>query len=105
MGYNFKNIFFFILSSIFLFNCTNNSSDKKNKYEQGFTNYELVEDWPNLPQGYNLGQVTGIDVNTSQNLLLIKPSAMAVLPTPGSPTKIGLFLLLLDKICKVQRIS
>lgn len=66
MRYNFL-----ILSSIFLFNCTNNSSDKKNKYEQGFTEYELVEGWPNLPQGYNLGQVTGIDVDTSQNVLLI----------------------------------
>ena len=71
MGYNFKNIFFFILSSIFLFNCTNNNSAKKNKYEQDFTKYELVEGWPNLPQGYNLGQVTGIDVDTSQNVLLI----------------------------------
>ena len=71
MRYNFKNLFFFILSSIFLFNCTNNSSDKKNKNEQGLTKYELVEDWPNLPQGYNLGQVTGIGVDTSQNILLI----------------------------------
>ena len=30
---------------------------------------------------------------------------MAVLPTPGSPTKIGLFLLRLDKMCSVRRIS
>ena len=36
---------------------------------------------------------------------MAKPSAMAVLPTPGSPTNIGLFLLLLDKICKVRLIS
>ena len=36
---------------------------------------------------------------------MAKPSAIAVLPTPGSPTKIGLFLLLRDKICKVLLIS
>ena len=36
---------------------------------------------------------------------MAKPSAMAVLPTPGSPTKMGLFLLLLDKICRVLLIS
>ncbi len=33
------------------------------------------------------------------------PSAIAVLPTPGSPTKIGLFLVRRLKICKTLRIS
>ena len=36
---------------------------------------------------------------------MAKPSAMAVLPTPGSPTKMGLFLVLLDKMCSVLLIS
>ncbi len=31
-------------------------------------------------------------------ILCAKPSAIAVLPVPGSPTRIGLFLVLLDKI-------
>ena len=30
-------------------------------------------------------------------IFLAKPSAIAVLPTPGSPTRIGLFFLLLHK--------
>ena len=34
-----------------------------------------------------------------------KPSAIAVLPTPGSPTSMGLFLERLDKICSVLLIS
>ena len=34
-----------------------------------------------------------------------KPSAMAVLPTPGSPIKIGLFFLRRDKICATRSIS
>ncbi len=33
------------------------------------------------------------------------PSIMAVLPTPGSPTNMGLFLLLRERICSVRRIS
>ncbi len=44
---------------------------KKNKSEQDFAKYELANNWPNLPQGYNLGQVTGIDVDTSQHVVLI----------------------------------
>ena len=33
------------------------------------------------------------------------PSAMAVLPTPGSPIKIGLFFVRRDRICNTRRIS
>ena len=33
------------------------------------------------------------------------PSAIAVLPTPGSPIRIGLFLVLLERICKTLLIS
>ena len=33
------------------------------------------------------------------------PSEIAVLPTPGSPTRIGLFFVLLLKICRTLRIS
>ena len=34
-----------------------------------------------------------------------KPSAMAVLPTPASPIRIGVFLVLLERICSTRRIS
>ena len=34
-----------------------------------------------------------------------RPSTMAVLPTPGSPKRIGLFFVRRDKICKTRRIS
>ena len=36
---------------------------------------------------------------------MAKPSAIAVLPTPGSPTKIGLFFERRVRICSVLRIS
>ena len=34
-----------------------------------------------------------------------KPSAIALLPTPGSPMRIGLFFLRRDKICETRSIS
>mmetsp|Transcript_22997 Transcript_22997/g.48202 ORF Transcript_22997/g.48202 Transcript_22997/m.48202 type:complete len:220 (-) Transcript_22997:613-1272(-) len=34
-----------------------------------------------------------------------RPSTMAVLPTPGSPSRMGLFLVRRDRICIVRRIS
>mmetsp|Transcript_15128 Transcript_15128/g.24895 ORF Transcript_15128/g.24895 Transcript_15128/m.24895 type:complete len:228 (+) Transcript_15128:956-1639(+) len=34
-----------------------------------------------------------------------RPSAMAVLPTPGSPIRTGLFFVRLERICMVRRIS
>ena len=36
---------------------------------------------------------------------MAKPSAIAVLPTPGSPIKIGLFFVLLDRTCITLLIS
>ena len=34
-----------------------------------------------------------------------RPSTMAVLPTPGSPMRIGLFFVRRDRICSTRRIS
>ena len=36
---------------------------------------------------------------------MANPSTIAVLPTPGSPTRIGLFLVLRVRMCRVLRIS
>ena len=38
-------------------------------------------------------------------ILWANPSAMAVFPVPGSPTKIGLFLVRLERIWRIRRIS
>ena len=38
-------------------------------------------------------------------ILMAMPSLMAVLPTPGSPTNIGLFLVLRERICRTLLIS
>ncbi len=38
-------------------------------------------------------------------ILCASPSTMAVLPTPGSPIKAGLFLVRRERICTMRRIS
>ena len=38
-------------------------------------------------------------------ILVASPSIMAVLPTPGTPTRTGLFLVFLDNILVILRIS
>ena len=40
-----------------------------------------------------------------ETIFKAKPSATAVLPTPGSPIKQGLFLVLLESICITLSIS
>ena len=52
---------------------------------------------------------TLLSVSTSGTLLptifCASPSTIAVLPTPGSPIKTGLFLVLLESICMTLSIS
>ena len=64
----FKNrIYLFLLLTIFFINC--NNTDKKNTGSD-LPKYELVKDWPQLPEGYVLSQVTGVGIDTKQNVFL-----------------------------------
>ena len=38
--------------------------------QTGKQQYRLDDDWPKLPAGYKLGQVTGVDVDTEQHVFL-----------------------------------
>lgn len=50
--------------------CNNiENSDKKN-IDGDLSKYELVKDWPQLPKEYVLSQVTGVGIDTSQNIFL-----------------------------------
>jgi len=55
------------ISFTFIFACSfNGASESKIETEP----YVLVNNWPNLPVDFILGQVTGVDIDTSQNVLL-----------------------------------
>jgi DNA-binding beta-propeller fold protein YncE len=59
----------FLLSLIFFISFNDNNSDKKDT-RGDFSNYALVKDWPQLPKGYVLSQVTGVGIDTNQNVFL-----------------------------------
>lgn len=56
---------------IFLFRCSDAGNENHEEHQKNVPSYELVKDWPDLPKGYLLGTVTGVDVDTSQNIVLI----------------------------------
>jgi len=60
-------VFFAVLLSFCLLSC--NESKKVNADIRGRINYELVK-WPQLPEGFSLGQVNGIGIDTNQNVFL-----------------------------------
>ena len=61
---------FLILALPLLLACSD-SKNKQKEQKQDSPGYELVKDWPQIPGEYILGQVTGVDVDTSQNIVLI----------------------------------
>ena len=59
-----------LLLFILFISCNNiENSDKKN-IDGDLSKYELVKDWPQLPKEYVLSQVTGVGIDTSQNIFL-----------------------------------
>jgi len=51
-------------------NCTSTTTATTQENIKDAANYELVKDWPQLPQEYKLSQVTGIGIDTKQNIFL-----------------------------------
>ena len=59
-----------LLLFIFFISCNYiENSDKKDTIGD-FSKYELATDWPQLPKGYILSQVTGVGIDNSQNIFL-----------------------------------
>ncbi len=70
---------FFVLVLIQAFT---NLSDKKLEKEK----YKLVDNWPDLPKDYKLGQVTGVDVDINQHVLLFhRAERVWTTPFPSDP--------------------
>lgn len=67
---NFKHnkIIAFFVVAIVTSKCDNNSRTTSNESPQ--VNYELIKDWPQLLPGYNLGQPTGIGIDTSNHIFI-----------------------------------
>jgi peptidylamidoglycolate lyase len=71
MGHHTIGRYIIIPTLIFIFGCSDPVAPKLQGKTQTFSRYELVQGWPKLPEGFTLGQVTGVDVDSSQNIFLI----------------------------------
>src|SRR6188474_3346101 len=71
MRYSSKRLCSLIASLVFLFGCGGSANTTHEEHKKDFPIYELVQDWPHLPNGHALGPVTGVDIDTNQNLVLI----------------------------------
>ena len=64
--------------------------------------YELVKDWPQLPEGYQLSQVTGVAIDQSQNVFLFhRTGRVWTTPFPDSLISSNTILMLDRKSGKV----
>lgn len=56
--------------AIYLIGCNNTGNIDTKNVNKDLPKYELVKDWPQLPKGYVLSQVTGVGIDTNQNIFL-----------------------------------
>ena len=81
--------FFSALSCLLLFNACNDLStdDKQFIAQTQKKSYELVKNWPQLPVGFVLGDVTGVGVDTVQNIFIFHRANREWLSVSSIPNK------------------
>jgi DNA-binding beta-propeller fold protein YncE len=62
--------YLFILPAIFFIASANTENTSTKITGKQLLKYTLVKDWPQLPKGYTLSRVTGVGIDTSQNVFL-----------------------------------
>lgn len=91
-----RNLLSIILLSISI-GCKNNNKPAALTAALAATTpgYELVKDWPQLPPGYKLSQVTGVGVDAAQNIFLFHRTGREWSePFPDSTISVATILML-----------
>jgi DNA-binding beta-propeller fold protein YncE len=79
-----------LIGSLLLFSC--NQATKENIQ---LPEYELVQNWPQLPEGYALSQVTGVGIDKAQNIFLFhRTGRQWTEPFPDSMISVNTILML-----------
>jgi peptidylamidoglycolate lyase len=79
-----------LIGSLLFFNC--NQSTKENSQ---LSEYELVQNWPQLPAGYTLSQVTGVGIDKAQHVFLFhRTGRQWTEPFPDSMISVNTILML-----------
>ena len=64
--------YFLIFFTIFFIDCNNSKNTNEKIVAKDQSKYAVVKDWPQLPNGFSLSAVTGIGVDTDQNVFIFQ---------------------------------
>ena len=84
---------------ILLIGCRNSEKKEMNKESTNSDSYELVKDWPNLPDHFNLGNPSGLGVDTNGNIYVFHRAGREFnsLPLPEYPPLLDKTILKIDR--------
>jgi peptidylamidoglycolate lyase len=92
-----KVVYYVALLIVLCTACVNKKLVHKQEKLSIKQHYEWVKNWPQLPDGYKLGQVTGVGVDTNQHIVLFhRAGRKMVEPFPDSTISLPT-ILILDK--------
>ncbi|MEJ7675025.1 MAG: hypothetical protein WKF59_20570 [Chitinophagaceae bacterium] len=90
-----NKVYLFIFLVIFFTACINTGNTDTKSNSKRSPKYELVKDWPQLLKGYALSQVTGLGIDTSQNIFLFhRTGRQWTEPFPDSLISLNTILML-----------
>lgn len=87
----------FLVLIICFFACYFLQSQKTGRGKDNFTKYDLVNDWPQLPDSIEMGNPTGIGIDTSMNIFVFHRAGRKwplVGPMPSNPISLNTIVLL-----------
>jgi peptidylamidoglycolate lyase len=68
---NYREIgYLCVLNMLLLTGCGNTEKKETIKESSNQDSYELVEDWPKLPEDFGLGNPTGLGIYSNHNILV-----------------------------------
>ncbi len=69
------NLYLIIFLSICFIQCSHRGNAYKDNSNTALAKYELVQDWPRLPKGFNLSDVTAVGIDRDQNIFYFNGQA------------------------------
>jgi len=66
------NLYLIIFLPFCFIQCSYHGNAYKDNSNTALTKYELVQDWPRLPKGFNLSDVTAVGIDRDQNIFLFQ---------------------------------
>ena len=68
-------LYLIIFLPVWFIQCSYHGNAYKENSNTDLTKYEIVQDWPQLPKGFKLSDVTAVGIDTDQNIFLFQRTA------------------------------